>query len=153
MMRNLAAEDMRVLSWTGSFGTYVKVLGDIDLCSASAFRDYLDGLADRGCRDLVIDLGEHPLFGSEVLGVLTSITRRLAPAGQLRLVTPSVTVRKVLDATGMSDAFPVHLSLGDAIVSLKRASLPALASRDAAEMAALRARWDIEQLTPLVPGH
>jgi hypothetical protein len=24
---------------------------------------------------------------------------------------------------------------------------------DPAEMAALRARWDIEQLTPLVPGH
>lgn len=119
----VAADDMRVLSWTGSFGTYVKVLGDIDLCTAPALRDYLDRLTDRGCRDLVIDLGEHPLFGSEVLGVLISITRRLSPDGQLRLVTPSAAVRKVLDATGLGSAFAVFPSLGEAIVSLKQASL------------------------------
>ena len=113
-----------MLSWTGSFGTYVKVLGDIDLLSAPALRDYLDGLADRGCRDLIIDLGQHPLFGSEAIETLLAIWRRLIPEGELRLVTPSVTVRKILEATELSRVFPVHRSLGDAIVSLKRAGLP-----------------------------
>jgi anti-anti-sigma factor len=113
------SHDMSVLSWSGSFGSYVKVVGDIDVCSAPGLRAYLAEVAGAVSSELIVGLGARPVFGSDALRVLIATRRRLPPHGHIRLVTTSSLVPKVLGATQLSGLFPVHRTLREAIASIK----------------------------------
>jgi anti-sigma B factor antagonist len=86
----------------------VKVSGEVDIQSSPVLEERLAWVLDQGHSSVVVDLGEVTFLDSTGLSVLISGLRHCQTAGgELRLVSLRPNVRKVLEITGLTDAFQV----------------------------------------------
>jgi anti-sigma B factor antagonist len=93
------------------------VSGEVDLATAPAVRECLNGLAGGGVRHVVVDLQGVDFLDSVGLGVLVAASRRLRaaePAGSLRLVCTNQRVVKLFALTGLLRLFPIYASVEQA---------------------------------------
>ncbi len=83
--------------------------GDLDLTTAKALTEALDGLLRHyPLRQVVLDLGEVSFVDSSGLGVILGRYRRLRSAGrELSLVGVRPAVRAVLEVAGIPSLMPV----------------------------------------------
>jgi anti-sigma B factor antagonist len=89
--------------------TLVTLHGEIDLLVATPLSARLDALISGPRPDLVLDLRTVEFIDCAGLGVLCRIRNRVrARAGRLRLVSDSADFRRLLRATGLTDAFEVQ---------------------------------------------
>lgn len=89
--------------------TLVTLRGEIDLLAAAPLSARLDVLTAGPCPDLVLDLRPVAFIDCAGLGVLCRVRNRvLDRGGRLRLVTESVSFRRVLRAAGLENVFEVH---------------------------------------------
>lgn len=90
----------------------VRVAGEVDIQTSPALEDQLRSVVDQGHASVLVDLGEVTFLDSTGLSALIGGLRRCqAAGGELRLVSPRPNVRKVLEITGLTDAF--HLEAGE----------------------------------------
>jgi anti-anti-sigma factor len=82
---------------------HIYITGDIDLLTATDFRDHVSN-ALRRSDDVVVDLSEVSFFSSAGADALASIRPR--DGATVRLHRPAVAVRRVLDILG----WPEHLN-------------------------------------------
>jgi stage II sporulation protein AA (anti-sigma F factor antagonist) len=93
--------------------TLVTVAGELDLLTAPQLRDHVLPLPDD---DLVLDISGVRLLAAAGLRVVLELQNRRARAGaQVVLAGPSVTVRRVLCATGLDKTLPMAASAEDAV--------------------------------------
>ena len=84
----------------------VDIRGELDDYTAPRLRETLEGLAEEGVADLVLDLGDMTFIDSTGLGVLVgALKRSQAQHGQVTLRRPSPATRKVLELTGLHKVF------------------------------------------------
>jgi len=94
----------------------VSAAGEIDVDSAPELRSRLEELAARGVGTLVIDLSGTVYIDSTGLGVLVAARKRAVQAGgELRLVCPEPSLRKVFEITGVWEYFSFHDSVSSAL--------------------------------------
>ena len=80
----------------------VRLRGDADVYTAPVLERRLNELVDDGAREIVIDLAELTFIDTTGLSVLVGTHRRLrAHDGRIRLRSPSGSVQKVLEITGL----------------------------------------------------
>jgi anti-sigma B factor antagonist len=92
----------------------VTVSGEIDLDSVPALHAVVDHvLAEPGQPMLVVDLGGLGFADSSVLRMLMALRRRL-PAGSRLVVVCDDRIRRLLDLTGLADAFVLARTLAAA---------------------------------------
>ena|SRR5947207_15772285 len=84
----------------------VDIRGELDDFTAPRLRETLEGLAEEGFADLILDLGDMTFIDSTGLGVLVgALKRSQARHGQVTLRHPSPATRKVLELTGLHTVF------------------------------------------------
>jgi anti-anti-sigma factor len=93
----------------------VHVEGDVDLETAPQLQAVL-GAFEPGSGPVIVDLGDVAFLDSSGLSVLVRCHQQLDADGVsgLRLVITRPALRRVLDATGLTDVFDVYASLDDA---------------------------------------
>ena len=87
----------------------VVVEGEVDLAVAPSLRERLKGLGADGHATLYVDLLGATFLDSTALGVLVTTREQCRRAGgELHLIVDNPRILKVLEITGLSDAFPIH---------------------------------------------
>lgn len=98
--------------------TIVEVGGEIDVYSAPALRDRLNGLVAEGHHDLVVDMQGVEFLDSTGLGVLVGGLKRVRTHnGSLHLVCSQERVLKVFRITGLTKVFAIHDSVEQALAA------------------------------------
>jgi anti-anti-sigma factor len=91
------------------------VHGEIDADTAPVLRQACADAVREGHASLIIDLSDVPFIDSSGLSALLSAKRRVAAAGgRLRLVTEVATTLRLLQITGLDEAFDVRPDLESA---------------------------------------
>jgi anti-sigma B factor antagonist len=85
----------------------VRLSGDVDIAVKEELRAQLDAAAEQS--DLVdIDLSEVNYADSTALGIIIALRNKLRErGGKVRLVAPSVRMRKLLEYAGLTQAFEI----------------------------------------------
>ncbi len=86
----------------------IRVLGELDMSSASLLRDELERLTSEGATLVTLDLSELAFIDSTGLSVLITALKRLRQeGGELVLRSPTPGTRKVLEITGLTEVFSI----------------------------------------------
>jgi anti-sigma B factor antagonist len=102
-------------------GTHVVlvVAGDLDLATAAQLTGEAGDLMAAGAHDVIIDASGLEFCDSAGLSAFVRISNQLeSHAGRLAIARPTVSVRRVLEVTGLIDAFVVTESVTDATAKL-----------------------------------
>jgi anti-anti-sigma factor len=104
----------------GGFGVAVEFLndqailtvqGDVDILTAPGFGAFFDAVIVRGYPSVVLDLADMDFVGAAGLAVIATAVRRLTAAGgRLTIRSPSDTVIRFLEITGLADQFLLELT-------------------------------------------
>jgi anti-anti-sigma factor len=98
--------------------TIVRLRGDLGFAAAPALREHLIDVLHRGPDLLVLDLSNVSTCDAAGLAVLIATQRRAGLLGiAMRLAAPSVSVSRVLAATGLSGNFIICSDMPDALAS------------------------------------
>jgi anti-sigma B factor antagonist len=97
----------------------VSPVGELDAYTAPELREQLHGLAEEeGVGPLVVDLSRVAFLDSSALGVLVGAFRRMRERdGELRLVEPRGTARRIFELTLLDRIFPLYPTLEAALDS------------------------------------
>jgi anti-sigma B factor antagonist len=107
---------MDVAVTTGATHVVVHLEGELDLATAPALAEALNGL-DASGGPVVVDLTDVGFLDSSGLSTLLQARQRLADDGrgaELRLVVTRPSILRVLDVTGLADVFAVYDSVDGA---------------------------------------
>jgi len=95
--------------------TILQLRGEIDIYSATEFKQALLQTIDGGARRVLVDLTDVSLIDSTGLSVLVSGARRLQPLGGSLTVACDDRIRRVLRITGLHDVFAIYASRDEAL--------------------------------------
>lgn len=94
----------------------VAVRGEVDFGSAPRLRELLVSTAMDGNHHVVVDLRAVDFLDSTGLGVLVGALKRYRTlGGDLHLVVSTSRIRSVFELTGLTNAFPIHDTVGSAV--------------------------------------
>ena len=94
----------------------VTVSGEADAHAAPTLQRELDGLADDGARELIVDLLQVPFLDSTVLGVLLRSARRIrADGGDVVLVSDDPRLLRAFEISGLVSSFRFERTLHEAV--------------------------------------
>ncbi len=97
----------------------VQVVGEVDVYTAPRLKDKLLQVERDSVHHIVVDLGQVGFIDSVGLGVLIGALRRArAGGGTLVLAGPNARIRRILDITGLSSAFPVLPDVEEGLAAL-----------------------------------
>ena len=89
--------------------TVIKAAGELDVNTAPELREHLARVINGGARIISVDLASVTFIDSTALSVLVSALKRLRQAdGDLRLSSPSPSVRRVFEITGLTRLFTIR---------------------------------------------
>lgn len=102
------AGDLRVIVSSAESGHEVRLLGELDMSTASQLRDELARLASDGATLVTVDLSDLAFIDSTGLSVLiTGLKRLRQQGGDMALRSPTPGTRKVLEITGLTEVFSI----------------------------------------------
>lgn len=94
----------------------VFVEGEIDVATAPPLRERLQEQVAAGHATVVVDLTAVSFLDSTALGVLVGALKRSRQAGgSLPLVINEPRILKVFEITGLTEVFPIHPTLDEAV--------------------------------------
>jgi anti-sigma B factor antagonist len=94
----------------------VTLAGELDAYDAPALRESFHGLLESGPAVIVLDLTRVRFLDSTVLGTILGLLRRVREAGgELRVVLPETTARRIFEITGLDAALDVRTSREEAL--------------------------------------
>lgn len=100
--------------------TVLSVSGDLTADQSDAFRRSCQERFDAGSRDVLLQINELSLIDSAGLELLLWLSDEIAQrSGQLRLIGPDETVRKILEITRLERRFTIHDTVEAAAKSLR----------------------------------
>ena len=89
--------------------TVVGAAGELDVNTAPELREQLARLVNEGARQIVVELSDVSFVDSTALSVLVSALKRLRQAdGDLQLASPTPSVRRVFEITGLTRLFTIR---------------------------------------------
>ena len=104
----MVERELKVTVELGSPGgtPLVRVSGEVDIQTSPDLQERLQTLLDAGSSSLVVDLGGVTFLDSTGLSVLIAALKRCqSVGGELRLVSLQPSVKRVLEITGLTEAF------------------------------------------------
>jgi anti-sigma B factor antagonist len=110
--------DLILATRTEGFATVVVAQGEVDLSTIPLLTAKLDDLIAEGQVDLIIDMAGVEFIDSTGLGALVGARKKaLAKEGSVHLACIQSKVLKIFKITQLTEIFPVHESVADAIAS------------------------------------
>ncbi len=100
--------DLQVLVSSNDSQHEVRLLGELDMSTASRLSDELVRLASAGASVVTLDLSDLAFIDSTGLSVLiTGLKQLRQQGGDLALRSPTPGTRKVLEITGLTEVFSI----------------------------------------------
>jgi len=96
----------------------LSIAGDLDLVTAPQLVDAALALVDGGVRDLIVDAEHLDFCDSSGLTAFVRIARQLEPDGRLAIAGAQPIVRRILEVSGLVEAFVVAESVDAALAAL-----------------------------------
>ena len=97
----------------------LKLSGEMDISSAPQFKDKATSLIQEGYQKIVLDLSELGFTDSVGIGsIVASLTRAKEKGGQICAVSPTKTVKKLMDIVGLFNIMDTHDNIDEAVKSL-----------------------------------
>ena len=93
----------------------LSLTGELDLYTAPALREALQGAVERSPKRLVVDLAGVTFIDSTALGALVEARSRLARDDAFALAAPGLEVRRALEVSGLDRHFSVYERIETAI--------------------------------------
>jgi anti-sigma B factor antagonist len=94
------------------------VHGELDLHEAPELQGRITAAIDRGATLIVVDLTDVTFIDSMALGVLLAAVNRLRPTGgQLRLVVPNPSIRRIFEISLLDQVFTLDVSRDEALAA------------------------------------
>jgi anti-sigma B factor antagonist len=94
----------------------LSVGGEVDLSNAAQLTDAIGGASDDGTPKVVLDLADVTFMDSTGLGALVTSLRKIKEKqGTLVLAAIPQQVERLLDITGLSEAFVTSETVDDAV--------------------------------------
>lgn len=85
----------------------VDLVGELDVYQAPRLRERLEALVASGANSLVLNLTRVEYIDSTGLGTLVALRKlAIARGGELRLLCPNPSIRRVFEITGLLTVFP-----------------------------------------------
>jgi anti-sigma B factor antagonist len=98
------------------------VAGDLDMSTAASLTSAAMALIAAGTRDVIIDARNLAFCDSSGLAAFVQIATRVGPlGGRLAIAGPQSIVRRILEISGLDEAFVVVATVRDAIAELSAA--------------------------------
>ncbi len=114
----MAEHDFEVHEHSHEKVEVISVVGEIDLATAPELRAVLDRVLDAGAASLIVDLSGTTFIDSTALGVLIGAWKRTQNEGRtMSVVASDPRILRVFEITGLTDLFPLHGSLDEAMAS------------------------------------
>jgi len=86
----------------------VRLLGELDMSTASELRERLIGLAGEGPAQVTVDLSQLAFVDSTGLSVLVAGLKQFRQeGGDMALRSPTPATRRVLEITGLTEVFAI----------------------------------------------
>jgi anti-sigma B factor antagonist len=95
----------------------VTIIGRIDSSSSADLETSLQGLIDKGKRNLVLDMSKVEFLSSSGLRVIVNAFKACKEVGQLCVAQPSERAASSLSIAGVDTLFTVHPSREAAVAS------------------------------------
>jgi anti-sigma B factor antagonist len=93
----------------------VAVSGEVDVATAPALREHLNGAIDRSSGEVIVDLLAVTFIDSTALGVLIGAQERCKEHGtDLRIVLKEARIVKVFEITGLTGLFSIYSTIAEA---------------------------------------
>jgi anti-sigma B factor antagonist len=89
--------------------------GELDLASASALREWLNGAVAAEARRVVLDFTDVTFIDSLALAAVVAAKRRLPPDAKLAVVASNQYVLLILEAGGLDSVFEVFRARDEAV--------------------------------------
>jgi anti-sigma B factor antagonist len=106
--RTVAERELQVTIESEGATPLLRVAGEVDIQTSPILEEELNSLLDQGRSSLLVDLAGVTFLDSTGLSVLIAGLKRCqAAGGDLRLQSPRPNVLRVLEITGLIDAFQV----------------------------------------------
>ena len=98
-----------------SWGKMLVAGGELDLASASALREWLNGAVAAEARRVVLDFTDVTFIDSLALAAVVAAKRRLPPDAKLAVVASNQYVLLILEAGGLDSVFEVFRARDEAV--------------------------------------
>ncbi len=99
----------------------VELAGEMDVYTTPQAKEAMLDLLEKGYYLLVVNLHGTDYLDSTALGVLVGMLKRVREqGGQLRLVSPTPRIRRLLEITRLNNVFPIDASEQDATTKLQQ---------------------------------
>jgi anti-sigma B factor antagonist len=97
-----------------------RVNGELDHATAPDLRDPLNEAIENGARSILIDLTDCTFIDSTGLSVIVHSRSRVVEEhnGRLELCCPDPQIKRLLEITGIEEAFGIFATVDDALASL-----------------------------------
>jgi len=110
--------DLSLATRTEGLATVVVAQGEIDLSTIPQLTEKLDDLIAQDQVDLIIDMAGVDFIDSTGLGALVGARKKaLSKDGSVHLACVQAKVLKIFKITQLTEIFPVHESVADAVAS------------------------------------
>jgi anti-sigma B factor antagonist len=108
-------EDFGIVEQRGDGSVTLSVTGEIDVATAPALRERIDGVIEAGVV-LVVDLLGVSFLDSTALGVLIAAHKRCEESGTvLRIVVSEPRLVKIFEITGLTELLTIVPTLDQAV--------------------------------------
>ncbi len=89
--------------------TYIKMVGNLKYTTSSGFDHFVDGLIERGFKNVVIDLSEATYIDSTNLGLIAKIAGRARnnPNMHVSIVSPNEDINEILRSVRFDKLFTI----------------------------------------------
>lgn len=89
--------------------TYIKMVGNLKYTTTSGFDHFVDGLMERGFKNVVIDLSEATYIDSTNLGLIAKIAGRARnnPEMHVSIVSPNEDINEILRSVRFDKLFTI----------------------------------------------
>ena len=94
----------------------VRVGGSVTMTDSDALQEYLEKLTEKRIPLIILDVSAMDFICSSGLGAIISAhLKGRHYQGQIKIVQPSVSVRKLLETTRLTKLFPIYDTIEDAL--------------------------------------
>ena len=105
------------LAGSGEDRVVARVSGELDVSTAPRLREELVALFAAGRRYVVLDLSDLDFLDSTGLGVIVGVLKRARTlGGDLLLVCPKPSIRRVFEITGLDRTMPLSDTVDAALI-------------------------------------
>jgi anti-anti-sigma factor len=104
-------------------GVMLELIGDLTYANREQFKTAVEGIRQRGCRHLILNMADVRFVDSSGLGLLALVSQNFKLSqGKVSMLKPQSYVREIMSLANIQKLIPVYDSEQDALAAQQKAA-------------------------------